>query len=138
MAVTSRRTVANTGMATIVVNRRPPRHAGRYPRAGSGVRRRPLCGSAADGFEDEAGGFGAGEVLLAGDEVAVADGEGAEGARLDVVGAEFANLVLDAPRHDVGALGEGARFPGHAVGGVFFDVGEAGHGLARDQWQAVG
>src|SRR6476660_9854484 len=125
MAVTSRRTVATTGMATIVVNRRPPRHAGRYPRAGSGVRRRPLCGSAADGFEDEAGGFGAGEVLLAGDEVAVADGERAECACLDVVGPELADFVLDAPRHDVGALGQRARLPGHPVGGVFLDVGQA-------------
>src|SRR5689334_11759220 len=119
MAVTSRRVVAATGMATIVVAV-------------------PWGGSAADGFEDESGGLGSGEVLLAGHEVAVADGEGAEGARLDVVGPELADLVLDAPGHDVRALWECARFPGHAVGGVLLDVREAGHGLARHQWVAVG
>src|SRR5512137_1236208 len=45
--------------------------------------------------------LGPGEVLLTGDEVAVADGEAPPGAGLEVVRAGGLQRILDAPGHDV-------------------------------------
>jgi hypothetical protein len=52
-------------------------------------------------LEDETCGLFTGEVLLARDEVTVADREPAPQPGLDVVGAKVLHLVLDAPRHEV-------------------------------------
>src|SRR5215467_11330113 len=45
--------------------------------------------------------FGSGEVLLTGDEVAVANGKPAPQSRAHVIGTEALHLVLDSPGHDV-------------------------------------
>src|SRR3954452_7968514 len=71
--------------------------------------------SSPDRLEDDLGHLGTGEVLLAGHQVAVADREGPERARLQVVRAALAQCVLDAPGHDAAALGQRARLPGHPV-----------------------
>src|SRR6202043_2343809 len=94
--------------------------------------------SASQRLDDEVGGLAAAVVLLAGDEVAVADREASPEPRLDVVGAEGFELVLDAPGHDVLVFVEGAHVPHGLVGGVLLDVGKASDGFARDQWLAVG
>jgi hypothetical protein len=69
-------------------------------------------------------------LLLAGDQPAVADDEGLEETALDVVGATLAELVFDAPGHDLLA--------DEAVAVVLLDVGEAGDRLALDEVGAVG
>jgi hypothetical protein len=57
--------------------------------------------SFAQRLNDRGGGFGPGEVLLAGDQIAIANREGAPKTRLDVIGADRFQFVLNAPRHDV-------------------------------------
>jgi hypothetical protein len=58
-------------------------------------------GLLAEGGDDNRGGLGAGEVLLTSDQIAVAHRKAAPHARLNVVGADLLELVLDAPRHDM-------------------------------------
>jgi hypothetical protein len=94
------------------------------------ARSRRTSGSDSEGVDHELGDVGAGVLLLAGDELVVADREGLEEAGLNVVGAPLSGLVLDPEGHH--ALADGG------VAEVLLDVGEAGDGLALDQAGAVG
>src|SRR6516164_328817 len=82
--------------------------------------------SATQRLEQELRRLPAGEVLLAGDEVPIADGEAAPETRLHVVGPELFHLVLDAPGHDMPVAGKEVHLPDCPVGEVLLDVGEAG------------
>ena len=77
------------------------------------------------------------KILLAGDQIAVADGKALPQAGLDKIGAERLQLVLDAPGHDMPVSGHQVHRPDGVVGKILLDIGKAGDGLALDEMVAV-
>ena len=60
-----------------------------------------MLGGFLEGFDHQPGGFTAGILLLAGNQVAVPDGEGLEGSAGPKVGSQLAGAIFDAPGHDL-------------------------------------
>src|SRR5262249_3278045 len=106
-----------------------------WARARSGTRR---WGSLPERLSEQFRRLAPGKLLLPGDQVPVADGEPSPQPRLDVVGAELLQLVLDPPGHDVLVPGEGLHLPGGVARKVLLDVGEPGDRLPPDQELTVG
>ena len=67
---------------------------------------------------DRFGSLSAGEILLAGDEIAVANGKSAPKSSLDVIRADLLYLVLDSPWHHMLITREKVHGPYRVVGVV--------------------
>ena len=86
--------------------------------------------SSAQRFDDEVRCLATREVLLSGDQIAIADCKPPPESGLHVVRAQLLQLVLNAPGHKMLVSWECAHAPHRVVREVFLDIGEAGHGLA--------
>src|SRR5215831_465723 len=70
--------------------------------------------------------------------VSVANCEAAPEAGLHVVSADFLQLVLDAPGHDMLVPRQEVHGPDGIVREILLDVGEAGHGFSLHEMLTIG